>query len=601
MFDDEFTLKGLARVSDMATAVEYLFSGGTGPSGRSLALASFLINVSDWPDDPGAFRLVNIVLHMINGALFYSLVLVLARQANQGRAREIALTAGAFWLLSPLLASSVLSVVQRMTLLAATCTVAGLLGYVQARSLLASRPKLALVLMSLSLLLGSALGVMAKECAALLPLYAAVVEFCFPARRSMYQGGRLWNAWRIVFFGMPAIILVAYTVLAWPGFEATYRMRSFDLAQRLASETVILWDYVHQLLVPQPRRFGLFHDDWVPRTWGDPVVWAAAGAWLLTMLAALAQRKRAPWFLLAVGGFLVGHLLESTVIPLELYFEHRNYVPAMFLWTGIAAGLWQLPGRLATLVSILYGLVLAVSLANVTTLWGRSDVAAEFWFEAHPASSRAAQFVSQQRLMGGFGASARSAIMEASERSPLASDLLLQSLVFDCGVLEPVAMRERAEVVVARMRQANHSWAVLDALKTLDAEILKDRCAGMPADVPTRLARAMLANPHFSSSSKALDHLHNFLASSEFTQGDLEAAERHQRAAYEARRTAANAKMVAVRLLQRNDTDGAIGFLEGELARHEGARSVPDDWRREVGDMLAVLKRIRGGTPGANR
>jgi hypothetical protein len=601
MFDDEFSLKGLARVVDLSTAADYVFSGSTGPSGRWLALASFVINAADWPGDPGAFRMVNVALHLINGTLLYFVVLALARQASHARAWQVALTASALWLLSPLLASSVLSVVQRMTLLAATCTLLGLLGYLHARKLLASRPWLGLSLMSLALLLGAGLGVMAKECAALLPLYAAVIEFCFPARRSARLTDRLWASWRIAFFVMPLLILATYTVLAWPGFESTYRMRSFDLGQRLASETVILWDYVRQLALPQPRGMGLFQDDWLPRTWTEPVVWAAVGAWLAVALAAVVLRKRTPWFSLAIGGFLVGHLLESTVIPLELYFEHRNYVPAMFICAGAAALLWQQAVRLAAFVSIVFGVVLAASLANVTTLWGRSDVAAEIWFEAHPGSSRAAQFVSQQRLLAGFDSAARQAIYEALEHAPLSSDLLLQGLVFDCGALKPAELRQRGEELVGILRQASHSWAALDALKSLDAEMLKGRCAGMPADIPPRLAEALLANSHFATNSQARDHLHNFLAANAFARGDLDAAERHQRAAYAAVQTASNAKLVAVRLLQRNDTDGAIAFLEAEMARHAAKRHLPNGWQREVGDMLVALRQVRGGSAGPNR
>jgi len=38
--------------------------------------------------------------------------------------------------------------------------------------------------------------------------------------------------------------------------------------------------------------------------------------------------------------FLAAHLLESTVFPLELYFEHRNYLPSagLFLSLGVVAG-----------------------------------------------------------------------------------------------------------------------------------------------------------------------------------------------------------------------------------------------------------------------
>ena len=42
---------------------------------------------------------------------------------------------------------------------------------------------------------------------------------------------------------------------------------------------------------------------------------------------------------LALLFFFLNHIIESTVLPLELIFEHRNYLPAMFLFLPIAAGL----------------------------------------------------------------------------------------------------------------------------------------------------------------------------------------------------------------------------------------------------------------------
>ena len=37
--------------------------------------------------------------------------------------------------------------------------------------------------------------------------------------------------------------------------------------------------------------------------------------------------------------FILNHLVEGTVIPLELIFEHRNYIPSMFFFVPIAFGM----------------------------------------------------------------------------------------------------------------------------------------------------------------------------------------------------------------------------------------------------------------------
>lgn len=568
MFDDEFSLKGLASVSDLATARDYVLSGTTGPSGRSLALASFLINASAWPNDPSAFRTINISLHVLNGVLVYLTLLSLAKQTRSPRAWQVAVTAAVFWLLSPFLASAVLSVVQRMTLLSGTFTLLGLLVYVRARVRLDSRPYVGLALMSGGLVLFTLLGVLTKESAALLPLFAAVIELCFPAATSSALPRRVWLAWRLVFFLGPLLLICAYAVLSWPGSEITYRTRPFDLSQRLSSQAVILWQYVLHLVIPQPGGFGLFHDDVAPRQLTDPLVWAASCAWLAVIVAAIALRSRLPWLGLAVGGFLAGHLIESTVFPLELYFEHRNYVVAMFVYAGVGAMLWgALEKRLAAFAAIAYAAILALSLANVTTLWGKADVAAEMWFSAHPASPRAAQFVSQQRLRAGFVQGAHEAIRQAYEAAPSASDLMVQNLNFECGVLGVEAMREHSRQVAHRLRDADFSWAAIDAVGSLDQLVAKGECRGLDGGAPLELAEAMLANPRFHASALARDHLHNFLAGKASERGDLFAAERHQVAAYEAAPTVSNAQLVAIRMLQRNDTESAIAFLKEAKSR----------------------------------
>ena len=40
--------------------------------------------------------------------------------------------------------------------------------------------------------------------------------------------------------------------------------------------------------------------------------------------------------------FFLNHLIESSIIPLELVFEHRNYIPSMFLFVPVAGGLWSM-------------------------------------------------------------------------------------------------------------------------------------------------------------------------------------------------------------------------------------------------------------------
>ncbi|XSG83815.1 MAG: hypothetical protein ACPW60_08730 [Methylohalobius sp. ZOD2] len=266
-FDDPVNLQGLAGVRDFGTATDFVFAGIASELGRPLSLASFLLNAPAWPHDPAPFRHVNILIHLLNGVLVAWLGLRVSRL--QPRARDFgtwpALMLTSIWLLHPFLASTSLMVVQRMTLVAATLTLLGLLAFVHGRSLLAHSPRAAYAWMSGGLILGAGLGVLAKENAALLPFFALVLSVTVLTHLPT-GNRRAWYAWQALFFGGPAALLFAYISHHWPSLSHGYLARPFSMGERLMSEPVILWQYVRQLLVPNIVAMGPFHDDTAIRT-----------------------------------------------------------------------------------------------------------------------------------------------------------------------------------------------------------------------------------------------------------------------------------------------------------------------------------------------
>src|SRR5690348_17020504 len=108
--------------------------------GRPMAMLSFLLQKASWPSHPFPFRLVNVGIHLFNGALVFALARRIARHwlPNQtapdsfgNRADIAAYLAAAAWLLNPIQLSGVVLIVQRMTLLMATFTLLGLLAYMR--------------------------------------------------------------------------------------------------------------------------------------------------------------------------------------------------------------------------------------------------------------------------------------------------------------------------------------------------------------------------------------------------------------------------------------------------------------------------------------
>jgi hypothetical protein len=126
---------------------------------------------------------------------------------------------------------------------------------------------------------------------------------------------------------------------------APYATRNFSLYERLLTETRVLWDYIRWILVPDTNAYTFYYENY-PLSTGllSPLstLFAALGIMALLVLVVV-LRKRLPWLSFGIGFFLAGHALESTVIALELVFEHRNYVPSYGLLFGAVATLFSAP------------------------------------------------------------------------------------------------------------------------------------------------------------------------------------------------------------------------------------------------------------------
>src|SRR6185369_4769326 len=118
LFDDFANLPALGAfgpIDNVATFLYYITSGSADPTGRPLALLSFLIDARNWPADPAPFKRTNLLLHLLNGALLGWLLLRLGKALalDATRATIAAVFGSALWLLHPLLVSTVLYIVQR--------------------------------------------------------------------------------------------------------------------------------------------------------------------------------------------------------------------------------------------------------------------------------------------------------------------------------------------------------------------------------------------------------------------------------------------------------------------------------------------------------
>jgi tetratricopeptide (TPR) repeat protein len=408
LFDDFSNLPQLGNygtIDNWESLWLYLLNNASGPSGRPLSMLSFLLDARDWPADPASFKHTNTVLHLLNGLLLFLLIRKLARALDHPAATTAALLAMALWLLHPLWVSTTLYAVQRMAQLSTLFVLLGLWLYTRTR--LRHPPRLCTkTLFGTGAAIGlmGLLAVLSKENGALLPLLALTLEITVLKAHDQNRGlipSRGFRRWRLLLLGLPCLLLVGYLAThLQPLLQNNPGIRDFTPGERWLTQGRILWDYFFHLLLPRPYTGGLFNDDIIISTglfspWHTVLAW---GAWIAVLAWAIRNRTKRPAAALAILFFAAGHLLESSFIQLELYFEHRNYLPAALL--GFPLALWWLrrpiksPLRYLLPVGLL--LILTLLTGMRAALWGQPFQQALNWAQTNPHSPRAHIYLAEQ-------------------------------------------------------------------------------------------------------------------------------------------------------------------------------------------------------------
>jgi protein O-mannosyl-transferase len=332
LLDDVYMLSALAHLEELGGlkgVYYYLAANHYGVLGRPIANLSFLLNDFTWPSQPESFKWTNLLLHLMCGNLIFWLLFLLKRQFKLSTNAAI-LVAGfvaIIWSVHPINVSTTLYVIQRMTILMTLFGLWALLCFVYAFSLREGGVKVHLLMTGFGGL--TLMSILCKENGALIPIYALIIgKFYFNGGKDSLPCCRVYYK---LFLAAP-FILAAYFIIKWPLFLAGYETRDFVLSGRLLTESRVVVDYIVSILIPNKVQATLYYDDISistnilnPLSTLFSIVALALSATLVTILVIY---KKAPVFCFGITWFLVGHLIESTFIPLEIAFEHRNYMPS---------------------------------------------------------------------------------------------------------------------------------------------------------------------------------------------------------------------------------------------------------------------------------
>lgn len=509
MFDDTSNLLNNRQLEldtlDLESLQNAAFSSGSGELRRPVSMASFALNRYFFGIAPFSHKVVNLAVHLLTGTALFLLGRLLLQSYRRYRMPGLSdrivvwlpVVVAGLWLVHPLNLTPVLYIVQRMASLAALFTVCGLILYVTGRRrMLAGRSGLPWILAGL--LLCGGLAVFSKENGALLPLYMLVIEATlFRFRNGNGSLDATIGGFFLLVVAIPAVAAGFYLATHIDSF-LNYAGRDFTLQERVLTQGRVLVFYLQMIVMPSIQQLGLYHDD-IPLSHGllDPPATLYSFVVLGGMLlAALTLLRRRPLVSLGILWFFTGHVLESTVFPLEIAHEHRNYLADYGILLALGSAIAQAPLRrtgplLNTSLPVLFLCLFAYTTWLRSEQWSDNINHAVYEARHHPESFRS--------VFAAGRIHARLALQGRAESIPEAFTLLGRAARLDrTGILSDITLikfsylldrpvdPDRFQTVLRKLKDYPLSPSDINSLKAI-AE-----CAGGSCEIPDATLEAIL-------------------------------------------------------------------------------------------------------------
>ncbi len=322
--------------------------------GRRLALFSFYLNERIMPFEPLYFRLVNITIHIINSILVYALayrtIRIYQRQITTSVENSkgyngpflFALASGLFFALHPININAVTYIIQRMASLATLFALTGLHLYISA-SLSETLTKKFVYYTASAVSLIAAIS--SKETSIVIVGLVLLYDLFFI---SSFNLRLLMRKILIIVILTAIMILIASHLYDLPSHLKelinifskpdtplpkvgwTAMDVSWTPVQHVLTEFRVLCRYLIIIFLPLPA-FLAFDAAGYPVSLGlfEPITTAISVLALGLLLGFALLKARSSVFLsFGILWFFVGIFIESfLLVGIDLYFEHRNYLP----------------------------------------------------------------------------------------------------------------------------------------------------------------------------------------------------------------------------------------------------------------------------------
>ena len=302
---------------------------------RPLSYLTFALNYYIGGGNVFGYHVVNFAIHYMASIFLFLIIyntlrLPLLNGRYEKNAYAVALLSVIFWATHPIQVTAVTYIVQRMASMAGMFYIMAMYFYLKGRTKSSTKKRIALfALCGIAAMLSFA----SKENAAMLPVSIFFYDLF------LIQGLTSENVkknLKIVILPLLIILVLGHFYVDLSTIFDEYKLRPFTLWERILTEPRVILFYLSLILYPVNSRLTMLHDFEISGSLLTPWTTLPAILFILIIISiAFWFGRKRPLISFCIIFFFINHIIEGSIIPLELIFEHTNYLPSMFIFLPI--------------------------------------------------------------------------------------------------------------------------------------------------------------------------------------------------------------------------------------------------------------------------
>jgi tetratricopeptide (TPR) repeat protein len=312
---------------------------------RPFAYISFALNYYFHQYDLRGYHVVNIIIHILSGFFLYlflnATLKICSPRYRSSYPELIAVSAALLWLVHPVQTQSVTYIVQRMNSMASMFFILAFWLYVRGRLVGDTHRKW---LWYTGAIITWLLSLGSKQTGVVLPFLVFLYEWYFFQNLSKDW---LKRRLKLVLGITVLLVLIALIYTDFDPFAKLNRLNDFSkneftVAQRALTQLRVVTYYISLLFYPRPSRLNLDYDFPLSYSLFNPLTTLLSLVIIIALFLLgiyLAKKERLISF--CIFWFLANLVLESSVIPLAIIFEHRLYLPSMLVCLAVVILLYR--------------------------------------------------------------------------------------------------------------------------------------------------------------------------------------------------------------------------------------------------------------------